>query len=88
MNTNRILNEDAYDAINGMGFSVIDVLQLFGQEVWESNNELRFAFGCMETIDAFVELMLNQSRRARTMKEIAESSEEKECALFTEPEGI
>ena len=54
-----------------MGFDVIEVLQIFGEEAWENNNELNEFYSLPDTIDAFVELMLNQSRHAKTMKELA-----------------
>ena len=70
-NLQRSINEDACDDIYCMGFHVIEVLQIFGEEVWENNNELNEFYSLPDTIDAFVELMLNQSRHAKTMKELS-----------------
>lgn len=70
-NIQRSINEDAYDDIYCMGFHVIEVLQIFGEEVWQNNSELNESYTLADTVDAFVELMLNQSRHAKTMKELA-----------------
>jgi hypothetical protein len=58
-NIQRSINEDAYDTIFDMGFDLIEVLQIFGKEAWENNNELNESYSLPDTIDAFVELMLN-----------------------------
>ncbi len=64
------LNTDAYRSIEGMGFSCLDVLKTFGEEVWENNNELSDVYSLNETVDAFIELMINQSRRLMTLNEL------------------
>ena len=75
MSNRPVLNPDAYLAIQDMGFNVIDVLRIFGEEVWENNNELSEVYSLPETTDAFIELMLNQSRRILTIHDSAESQE-------------
>ena len=56
------INTAAYEAIEEMRFELIDVLQSFGEEVWENNSELSQSFTAREVIDAFTHLMLEQTR--------------------------
>ena len=55
------INTAAYEAIEEMRFELIDVLQSFGEEVWENNSELNQSFTAREVIDAFTHLMVQQT---------------------------
>lgn len=57
------INTAAYEAIEEMRFELIDVLKIFGEEVWENNSELNQSFSLREVIDAFTHLMLEQTRQ-------------------------
>jgi len=57
------INAAAYEAIEEMRFKLINVLQIFGEEVWENNGELNQSFTASEVIDAFTHLMLQQTRQ-------------------------
>jgi hypothetical protein len=58
------INQDAYDAIDNLGFEILDVLQTFGEEVWENNNELSENFDCQDVATAFIQYILDQSHIA------------------------
>ena len=58
------INQKVYDIIEEMDFEILDVLRIFGSEVWENNSE---RFGGMtesEVSTAFVQYILDQSGMA------------------------
>ena len=54
------VNEDLYETLISLDFSIHEILQTFGEEVWENNNELFDQYEQKETSDAFVQIMLQQ----------------------------
>lgn len=63
MATEVQVNADAYEAVQSMQFDIINVLYVFGSEVWENNQDLLGEFSCSEIEVAFTESMLNDARR-------------------------
>jgi hypothetical protein len=57
------INSDACEAIQDIRFELMNVLQIFGEEVWENNSELSQSSTAREVIDAFTHLMLEQTRQ-------------------------
>ena len=61
INSAVFINQKAYEIIEEMDFEILDVLRIFGSEVWENNSE---RFGGMtesEVSTAFVQYILDQS---------------------------
>ena len=56
------VNTEAYEALERMKFGIIEILSVFGEEVWENNNELNELFTAREVRDAFLHLMLEETR--------------------------
>jgi hypothetical protein len=56
------VNTEAYERLEEFRFGVIEVLSIFGEEVWENNNELKDRFTAREVRDAFMLLMLEETR--------------------------
>jgi len=55
------INQEAYDIIEEMRFEILDVLRIFGSEVWENNSEEFDGLTESEVSTAFVQYILDQA---------------------------
>ena len=60
-NSPVFINQKEYDIIEDMDFEILDVLCIFGSEVWENNSEKFEGMTESEVSTAFVQYILNQS---------------------------
>ena len=60
-NSPVFINQKAYDIIEDMDFEILDVLCIFGSEVWENNSEEFEGMTEFEVSTAFVQYILEQS---------------------------
>jgi len=60
-NSTVYINQKAYDIIEDMDFQILDVLRIFGLEVWENNSQEFEGLTEFEVSTAFVQYILDQS---------------------------
>ena len=55
------INQEAYDIIEEMRFEILEVLRIFGSEVWKNNSEEFDRLTESEVSTAFVQYILDQA---------------------------